>query len=100
MHAAITKLAVNWLVVAPFTVHPIHIPHRSEVQELPSIDDQSSYSVIGNYNTIALASTFLQKFLRAIYADKERLAFIDLSDKPGRPITFMDFSRMNDSCPL
>ena len=61
MHATIAKLAIDWLSIIPFTIHPYSHPHRSEFRQVASIDDQSSYSVIDNYNTIAHASVFLKK---------------------------------------
>ncbi len=78
MHATIAKLTVNWLTIIPFTIHPYSHPHRSEVRQQSSIDDQSSYSVIANYNTIAHASSFLQKTFARDLRRRKATSFADV----------------------
>jgi hypothetical protein len=63
MHATITKLAIDWLSVIPFTIHSlVDTRHGPVLRRTFSLDACSSYSVVVNYNTIPHASLFLRKF--------------------------------------
>src|SRR6266540_1733928 len=75
MHAAIAKLAIDWLSVIPFTIHSVLqtalLPNASGPA---SIERCISYSDIVNYNTIARASLFFVNFSRQFYAAEEHPA--------------------------
>jgi hypothetical protein len=61
MHATITKLAVNWLTVIPFTIHSFLFKSLLRQAGEALIERCSSYGVIANYNTTARANVFLEK---------------------------------------
>jgi len=52
MHDAIAKLAINRLMIIPFTIHSLFQTSPSaEMRRLTAIDDCASYGVVVNYNT-------------------------------------------------
>ena len=64
MHASIAKLAIDWLSVIPFTIHPVlQIPSTTKLRAAAVIARFASYSAIDNYNTRAHASLFSEIFL-------------------------------------
>ena len=67
MHAPIAKLAIDWLSVIPFTIHPVLQTARLQQScERPlSIACSASYGDIVNYNTIARARRFFGNFFGA-----------------------------------
>jgi len=68
MHATIAKLAIDWLSVIPFTIHPlVQFALMAELQSVVVIVSAASYGAIVNYITIARASSFFAKFFEAIY---------------------------------
>src|SRR5262245_37673675 len=75
MHAAIAKLAIDWLRIIPFTIHSV-----LQTTLLPSaigpasIERCVSYSDIVNYNTISRASPFFGNFSTKFYAAAEEPA--------------------------
>ena len=64
MHAAVAKLAIDGLVVIPFTAHYRFHRILSREARAAVFDRCLSYSVIHNYNTISRAQDFFQIFFR------------------------------------
>jgi hypothetical protein len=75
MDDTITKLAINRLIVVPFTIHPVlQTPSVTKLRTAPLIARFASYGDIVNYNTRSRASFFSENFLRQFSADEERPA--------------------------
>jgi hypothetical protein len=72
MDDTVSKLSINWLIIIPFTIHPVlQTPIAAKRRAAPVIVSSASYGDIVNYNTSSRASFFFDFFGPAVFIRSE-----------------------------